>query len=263
MVSFVTACAGLILLVAWFQNRKTPALGIRGLSHIVAAGGIFSLMVGTTLHLPLPPIVGAILISLSQGLLWKAARTIDAKPAPLPLTVIGMVIVIVANYAPAMESIAGSVPPTVGAIYIAAAAFSLWLGRAEHLPARWPLISFSAVHAIILTIGIYSFSNRTAGAGQVPSVMSLFGLVHFESVFFFVGTAAFLLSLVKERAETASRAAAHVDPPTAIAIRMAFVERAGHWEARSLRSSSRPRVSRRPRSPPTAFALPLRRTATS
>jgi diguanylate cyclase (GGDEF)-like protein len=75
-------------------------------------------------------------------------------------------------------------------------------------------------------IGMYAFFNRPIGADQVPPVVSLFGLIHFESVIFFVGTAVFLLSLVRERSEAASRAAANIDSLTGIASRSALLERA-------------------------------------
>ncbi len=52
MESFVAACAGAVLLVAWSQNRKISALALWGLANIVAAGGMFSLMLGSALHQP-------------------------------------------------------------------------------------------------------------------------------------------------------------------------------------------------------------------
>ena len=56
--------------------------------------------------------------------------------------------------------------------------------------------------------------------------MSLFGLIHFEHNIFVLGTAVFILALVKERGEAASRLAAHIDQLTGIANRGAFMERA-------------------------------------
>ena len=224
--SFVTACAGAVLLIAWLQNRNAAALGIWGLSDIIAAAAIFLLMAGAALHLPSRPVLGVVLLPLSQGLVWKAARTLDGKTAPLSLALLGMMVVAVANLTPGLQFIAGAVGPGVGAVYIAAVAIGLWRGRGERLPARGPLTAFAGVHAGVLVIGMYSFFNRAVGADQVPSVMSLFGLVHFESIIFFVGTAVFLLSLVRERSEAASRAAATIDSLSGIANRSALLERA-------------------------------------
>jgi hypothetical protein len=52
---------------------------------------------------------------------------------------------------------------------------------------------------------------------ELPPLLSLFGLIHFESIIFAVGTAAFVLALVKERSEFVSRIAANTDPLTGIA----------------------------------------------
>ena len=223
MGSFVTASAGVVLLVAWLQNRNTAGLWIWGLSDIIAAAGLFSLMLGAAWHLPSRPVIGGLLLALSQGLLWKAARSFDGKPAPLPLVFLGVIAVAIANFTPGLHYIAGATGPAVGVAYIASVAIGFWLGRAEWLPARGPLIVLTAVHALILTIGIYSFFNQSVGAEQVPSVMSLFGFIYFESMVFFVGTAVFLLSLVRERGEAASRAAANIDSLTGIANRSAFM----------------------------------------
>ena len=101
-----------------------------------------------------------ILLALSQGLAWKAARTFDGKAAPLPLAFLGMITVALAIFTPGSQYITGAVGPAVGAVYIASIAIGLWLGRAERLPARGPLIVLTAVHAVTLTIGMYSFFNR-------------------------------------------------------------------------------------------------------
>jgi diguanylate cyclase (GGDEF)-like protein len=58
----------------------------------------------------------------------------------------------------------------------------------------------------------------------VPPLMSVFGLIHFESIIFSLGTAVFILALVKERNEAASRMAAQIDPLTGIANRNGFIE---------------------------------------
>jgi len=52
MQSFAMACAGAVLLVAWWQNRKTRVLALWGIADVMAAGGILSLMAGYTSHQP-------------------------------------------------------------------------------------------------------------------------------------------------------------------------------------------------------------------
>ncbi len=227
MESFVPACAGAVLLVAWSQNRKISALALWGLANIIAAGGVFSLMLGSALHQPVWSILGGSLLVVAPGLMWKAARTFDAKPAPLVLALLGTVIVGLASGVPGLRAVVGSLALATGAIYLLAAATTLWLGRKERLAARGPLIVLTVVHAALMSIGAYSTFVGSNSQDEVAPVTSLFGFIHFESIVFALGTAVFILALVKERNEAASRMAADIDPLTGIANRAAFMERAG------------------------------------
>ena|ERR1700675_2049347 len=97
MQSFVAACAGAVLLIAWIQNRRLVALALWGLADILAATGIFSLMLGSAVRQPVWSAVGGALLVLAQGLIWKAARAFDARSAPLLLALIGVVLVGIAG----------------------------------------------------------------------------------------------------------------------------------------------------------------------
>jgi hypothetical protein len=59
----------------------------------------------------------------------------------------------------------------------------------------------TGVHGVVLSIGTYSTFNGSIAGGEVPPLLSLFGLVHFESIVFTIGTTVFVLTLVKERSE--------------------------------------------------------------
>jgi hypothetical protein len=58
----------------------------------------------------------------------------------------------------------------------------LWLGRKDHLIARWPLVFLSAVHAVALMIGIYSTLSGSTGQNGLPRLASLFGIIYFETI---------------------------------------------------------------------------------
>ena len=211
MASFVAASAGAVLLFSWLQNRNVAALGVWAVSDFMAAVGIFTLMLGAVLHLQTRPLLAGILLALTQGLVWKAARMLDRKSAPLPIVMLGMLVVVIANVSPGLQYVAGAVGPAVGAAYMGATAVALWLGRHDRLPARGPLILLTGVHASVLLLGMYSFFNRSVGAEDIPPVMSLFGMIHFEATVFFAASAVFVRSLVRERGEAASRAAARIE----------------------------------------------------
>ena len=225
MGSFVWACAAAVLSLAWWQHRKILALALWAFSDIAAAGGILCLILGSPLH-PAWFIPGGILLALSPALMWRAARTLDMKPAPDVLMLLGVAVVVFANGVPGLRDVAASLSLASGVVYSLAAAASLWVGRKERLAARWPLILLTVMHAAVLSLGVYDTLSGSLGLGIAPPVMSLFGLVHFEGIIFALGTAVFILALVKERTEAAVILAARTDGLTGIANRAAFIESA-------------------------------------
>ena len=226
MQSFALACAGAVLLFAWLQNRTVSALAFWGFANIIAAAGILALMLGFTLHQQASLAIGGILLPLQAGVIWKAARIIDSKPAPLVFVVLGAAVVGLAGIVPGLRSIAGSLSLTAGAVYSIATATTLWPSK-ERLAARWPLVGLSALHAAALLIGTYSTVSGSTGQDVVPSITSLFGFIYFESIIFALGTSVFIPALVKERNEAVGVTAGRTDALTGIANRVSFLESAG------------------------------------
>ncbi|HEY0223882.1 MAG TPA: GGDEF domain-containing protein [Pseudolabrys sp.] len=224
MGSFVASFCGAILLGAWWVNRSMHALALWGIASLLMAAGILALVLGPALHAPSVFIVADILLALAHGLIWKAARGIDAKPAPIGIAALGTAVLILVGLIPAAGAVVVPLAFAIDAIYLSAAGISLWLGRGEPLPARWPVIVFIFIHAVFMVMGVHSISGEL---DRVPTLISLFGAIHFESIVFSVGTTVFLLVLIKERSEAASRLAASLDALTGIANRAAFMEAAG------------------------------------
>jgi diguanylate cyclase (GGDEF)-like protein len=224
MQSFALACAGAVLLVAWSQNRKIIPWALWGVADLIAASGILSLMLGYISHRPGWFIAGGILMPFHAALMWKAARTIDAKSAPLLIVLLGPAVVGLDNFVPVLRDVVGSLSLIVGSAYFFAAAASLARGWNERLMARVPLIIFVVVQAAFYLIGAYSTFVGSTGQDGLPSIMSLFGLIYFESIIFALGSSVFILALVKERNEAAGMAAARTDSLTGIANRAAFMD---------------------------------------
>jgi diguanylate cyclase (GGDEF)-like protein len=222
MQSFAMASAGGLLLFAWTQNRKMSPLAVWGLAHFSAAAGILSLMFGVVLQQLALSALGGVLLCSQSGLIWKALRNIDGKPAPLVLAFVGAAATIVASAVPLFRDYAGSLALVGGAVYAALAAASLWLGRDDRLIARWALFAFATMHALALSIGIFSTFIGATGQDAVPKLASLFGFIYFESVVFALGTAVFAVALIKERNEAASLLAARTDALTGVANRAAL-----------------------------------------
>jgi diguanylate cyclase (GGDEF)-like protein len=236
MQSFALACAGAVLVAAWSQNRTITALALWGIADILAAGGFVSLMLGLILRQP-AWVLGVTLLVLQASLVWKAARTFDSKSGPIVVVLLGPVVVglvgvvVGIQYAPPASLI-------VSSVYTIATAMTLWLGRKDHLVARWPLIFLSAVHAVALMIGIYSTLSGSTPQNGLPSLTSLFGVIYFETIIFALGTSVFLLALIKERNEAVGMKAARIDPLTGILNRGGFMERAERVMERCRRNGS-------------------------
>jgi diguanylate cyclase (GGDEF)-like protein len=239
MQSFALACAGAILLVAWSQNRAITALALWGIAHICAAAGFVSLMLGLVLRQPIW-VVGVALLVLQASLVWKAARTIDSKRAPIIVVLVGPVVVGLVGVVGVVSGVqyAPVASLVVSTAYTLATATTLWLGRKDHLVSRWPLVFLLAAHAVALMIGIESTSSGSTGQNGLPVLTSLFGVIYFETIVFALGTSIFIIALIKERNEALGMKAARIDPLTGILNRGGFMERAERVIDRCRRSGS-------------------------
>jgi diguanylate cyclase (GGDEF)-like protein len=183
-------------------------------------------MLGVATQQPILLGIGGSLLSFQSVLIWKAARTFDSKPAPLIVALLAPIGVMLGGAIPGLPLYGGTVALSAGTLGVVAAAVVLWLGRSDRLAARWPLIGLSSLHAAALLVGIYSTFIGSTQQDEVPAVMSLFGFIYFESIVFALGTAVFILALVKERDEAASMAVARTDSLTGVANRAAFLANA-------------------------------------
>src|ERR1700734_3625506 len=124
MQSFAMACAGAVLLFAWTQNRAVSALAVWGIADFSAAGGILLLMFSVQLEQPALSAFGGALLCTKWGLIWKAVRNIDGKPAPLVLALLGGAVIIIGGAVPLVREYEGSIGLAGGAAYTALTAIS-------------------------------------------------------------------------------------------------------------------------------------------
>lgn len=225
MESFVQLFAGLVLVFAWWQDRRTRVLLLWGLGLVLAGTGILCTDIGATVGPPVWYAIGGTVLSISGGLMWRAVRTFDGRRAPWVLALAGVATVVVVGALPPLRAHSEAISLAVGVVYMLLATLSIWKGRrGERLPARIPLAVLIAVQTLTLAIGVYSALVGELVVAIYPTLPSLFGIIHFESIVFSLGTTAFFLVLVRERREAEMAVAARTDGLTGIANRAAFVE---------------------------------------
>jgi diguanylate cyclase (GGDEF)-like protein len=95
--------------------------------------------------------------------------------------------------------------------------------RKERLAARWPLGAVLILHGLMNTVGLIEEVSRGALPTGIPSFSNWYGLIHIESMIYFIGSALFMVALLKERSETHHRIASLTDSLTGLQNRRAFL----------------------------------------
>jgi diguanylate cyclase (GGDEF)-like protein len=239
--AFVSLMSGALLLFAWYQYRETAAALWWAGADFVLACAIVLIAVGSGTDVSLIFVVGLTLLCASSALTWAGARSFYGH-AVLPLfLLLGPAIWIVAKCLP--DSV---VTPAASALlnaaitlsYYGATALSVKRGKGEALRARLPLVVLLSVHALTLLIAVPATLTMTMLPGHPPPVISWFGVIHFETLIFVIGTAIFLVALMKERSEGRLLESSHTDALTGIANRRGFFLKAERVLERCRRDSA-------------------------
>lgn len=230
---FVTGFAGcvmlgILMLLAWWQNRDGPALAWWGAAYLLGSVGILLPALRGSLSPFIAIDLGNAALLASYGLLWIGTRRFDGKS--LPFVQVGgsaLLWLVLCRIPVFYDSSVARIFVVSGLIatYSLVTALALWQGRAERLSSRGPAV-------VVFTISGAAFLLRIAFARQTPFPTPLehsslgFSVLALVSILCAIASAFILMSLTKERAEVAQRRAATVDPLTGIFNRRAFFERA-------------------------------------
>lgn len=228
MESFVALCAGGFLVLSGWHGRNRSLL-LWGINALFAGVGIAGYLVAARLEAPLLYAVANFAMGMAAGCLWAGARVFSGKKAPPVLAVAGAFVGLAFMAIPGVveaRHLAAAVPLLIVAAYVLAAGVTLLVDREEQLAARWPVVGLLALHGGLFGAGGLGFAFGLYPVEDLVPVGSLFGLVHFESIVFTLGTAVFFLAMNKERSELANKVAAQTDGLTGIANRQGFMAEA-------------------------------------
>jgi diguanylate cyclase (GGDEF)-like protein len=227
VASLVAAMLGGLLLFFWRQE-KIAALGWWGSAYIL--GGLVILVWAVT---------GALLGSLGEtaltmvgfvacGMVWNAARVFHGRAPSWPGILAGAVAWAGASFnLPDTSSLRVILGAAIVAFYAALTASELWAERRKTYQSRWPTVAIPTMHGIVLMLPILlgDFLRDSNGVLDVRSGwVAAFAV---ELVLYAVGTVFIIFMLVSERAVTAHKTAASIDPLTNLFNRRGFSELTG------------------------------------
>jgi diguanylate cyclase (GGDEF)-like protein len=224
LATMIAAMLGAMLL--FFGSRESiPALKWWGTAYLLGAASIAlwtvaSDSLGEMLSLALNA-VGF----LACGMVWNASRVFHGRKPNLPGLVLGAIgwIATVATLAAEASATRTTIGAGIVAVYAALTANELWSERRRALQRRWPAFVVPLLHGFVLMLPILVgdllrlHDHKFSGSIWV-TVFSV------ELVLYAVGTVFVIFMLVSERAVTAHKTAASMDPLTGMFNRRGFAE---------------------------------------
>src|SRR6266436_1614357 len=224
IATMIAAMLGVMLLV-FGRNEKIPALKWWGSAYLLGAASVAlwtlaSHALGGVLSLALNA-VGFV----ACGMVWNASRVFHGRKPIWPGLVLGAMawIAAVTTLAPAASVMRMTIGAGIVAVYAALTATELWTERRRSVQKRWPALLVPVMHGFVLMLPILlgnllqPHDDKFAGSIWVTGFSV-------ELVLYAVGTVFVIFMLVSERAVSAHRNAASMDPLTGIFNRRGFSE---------------------------------------
>ena len=234
----VTLLLGLLLLIAWTQER-IPALGWWGAAYLIGAfsGAIwrFGDLTGSELLAG----IANILLFVTVGMIWSAARLFQGRRVRWGLMFLGATVWLVAWMFPAFVHSAAArmfVSSLIVASYTFLIAVELWRERRKSLLRRWPALLVPMLQGAIFLFPVALATLSHDGnvfRGLARVWISVFVV---EIVLYVVGAAFIVLILAKDRSVRFYKMAAATDPLTGVLNRRGFFQGAAIVMDRNRRS---------------------------
>jgi diguanylate cyclase (GGDEF)-like protein len=224
MATMIAAMLGVMLLV-FGRNENIPALKWWGSAYLLGAASVAlwtlaSNMLGEAISLGLNA-VGFV----ACGMVWNASRVFHGRKPIWPGLVLGAMawIAAVVTLAPAASAMRMTIGAGIVAVYAALTATELWTERRRSMRRRWPTLVVPVMHGFVLMLPILLGTLLHPHDGKFAASIWVTGFT-VELVLYAVGTVFVIFMLVSERAVSAHRNAASMDPLTQMFNRRGFSE---------------------------------------
>jgi len=224
---FISATAGLLLLFAWMQNRRTTALALWGIGYLLGAAAAAMLAAPALLPNAMGLCVGNALLCTAYAIMWAGARSFEGRRVHILLVGAGAAIWIGAFQFESFVASPAAWVMLVSAIvgcYALLSARELWYARDRELISRWPTMALVVSHACFLLLRIPFASALAASASTGQPHGMIVTVVAFQALFTTFCLPFLRVAMSKERAELEQRKAALTDSLTGVANRRAFFD---------------------------------------
>src|SRR3954454_4819486 len=162
---------------------------------------------------------------LACGMVWSASRVFHGRKPNVPGLVLGGIgwVAAVVTLAPDASAMRTTIGAGIVAVYAALTANELWRERRRTLQRRWPTIIVPVLHGFVLMLPILLGDLLRAHDDKFSASVwvTMFSI---ELVLYAVGTVFVIFMLVSERAVSAHKTAASMDPLPGMFNRRGFAE---------------------------------------
>ncbi|MGB8607743.1 diguanylate cyclase [Bradyrhizobium sp.] len=224
VATMVAAMLGVMLLF-FGKQENIPALKWWGTAYLLGAASVaLWTLTGDTFGQTFSLALNAVGF-VACGMVWNASRVFHGRKPNLPGLVLGAITWIATGMmmAPQGSAMRMTIGAGIVAIYATLTATELGSERRRTLQRRWPTIVVPVMHgfALMLPILLGDLSWPHDDTFSSSTWVTVFSV---ELVLYAVATAFVIFMLVSERAVTAHRTAASMDPLTGMFNRRGFAE---------------------------------------
>src|ERR1700726_3038544 len=224
VATMVAAMLGAMLLL-FGRQENIAALKWWGTAYLLGAASVALWTLGGDRFGEMLSLALSAVGFIACGMVWNASRVFHGRNPNLPGLVLGAVawVAAVMTVAPEASAMRMTVGAGIVAIYAALTATELWSERRRTLQKRWVTIVVPVMHGFVLMLPILLGDLLHPHDGRFGSRVwvTVFSI---ELVLYAVGTVFVIFMLVSERAVTAHKKAASMDPLTGLFNRRGFAE---------------------------------------